>query len=151
MLSTDLYQRIKAAAQTTIEGLALPNAGGVYVQTDLETDSVNIDYPCIVLTSAGLTETLGPGDNLMFQWVFPVNLFIEDNTGKGVLQNEGAYTGWRKAIFNRFHQRRLDPSLLLDYVSCMVEPRAMFDVRLPQYQRVQSSMLLKFEAWENRF
>jgi hypothetical protein len=153
--SNDLYSRVKLGVVATLKALNLssPGIGGVYSQPDVDTDSTNISFPCIVCVYTGLTEEVLGGDSELRQYNWPVGLMVLDNIGKGVLGNESMYTGWRKQITDAFHQQKLMNAgqAVAGVANCIVMPRLIFDVRLPQFQRVQSSLLIKVEAWESRY
>jgi len=147
--SRDLYQRIKDAVVSEIMGLNLGAANGIgtKVYSQLDVDSSNLNYPCISVITAGLTERLLPGNREDRGYDWPVGVMLLDDPGAKVHQNESMYVQWRKQIADTFHQKRLE----VDGVAGgKVTGRVIFDPRLPQYAAVRSSLLLRFESYEYR-
>lgn len=172
LVQNDLYARIKSAVVNTLQYWIdnpypiksipqgafyqrLQGCGGVYSQPDYDTDSMNVDYPCIMCVYSGLREEYAGGDTVSSAYIWPVGVMIVDNTGKGVLTNEGTYTGWRKDIADIFHQQKLfdyddsgHQSLVQEVCGGLVTANLIFDMKNQKFLNVQSALLLKFEAWE---
>lgn len=148
-MSTDLWPRIKTAVVTTIAAL---NLGGIEARVkgliDVALDPNNLEYPCIVAVTAGLMEETVAGDTLYRHTWYPIGLMLLYKGNLKQEELEPVILGARKGIFDAFHDKRL--AGVAEVQACQVQPKMAFDPRLPQYELVRSSLLLRFLAREAR-
>lgn len=148
-MSTDLWPRIKAAAVAKIAAL---NLGGIENRVksliDVERDANNVEYPLIAAVTAGLIEEPAGGDTLYRHCWYPVGIMLLYKGNLKEVELESIILGARKGILDVFHEKRL--AGVAEVQTCEVKPKMAFDPRLPQYELVRSSLLLRFLAREAR-
>lgn len=159
MATDELYWTIKVAAGNAIVGLDLPGIGEkVYGQLipgdksgyQFSTGKVlDMKFPCVLLTSEGETEEFLPGDSEGIAGRFPQRCWIADINDPGRHKDERIYLAARKTIMATFHQRKLAGCGAVRSVT--VDPRVIFDPRLPNYQHIVSGMVVRFEWGQKRY
>jgi hypothetical protein len=143
---TAAYDAIKDACVAVVNDLELPGLAGGVQRMLVADDTVNVALPCVVVTSEGEQERLTGGDTLLKEVEFPVRVFVLDRAQlKGASKDlDAKYTGWRGAIIDAFQQERLAG---LVGVTCMIDPRVIYDPKQPEYQFVVSGFVARFTAW----
>lgn len=121
----------------------------VYSQIDADSDTANIDYPCIVLTTAGLRRRLLPGDSRLRQYEYPVGFLLLDRPGAMAKahEKERLYNTWLKQIDDAIYQRRLSSLAVVD---TRIEPWDTFEQRPPKFEYVRSRGVIWCEVFDDR-
>jgi hypothetical protein len=159
MAVDDLYWTIKTAAGTAIVNLDLPGIGvrvyGQLIPGDksgysfADSKTVDIKFPAVLLTSEGETEEFLPGDSEGIAGRFPQRCWIADVVDPGMHAKERIYLGARKTLMKTFHQQKLVGCPAVRTMT--VDPRVIFDPRLPHYQFVVSGFVVRFEWGQKRY
>lgn len=162
MSAEDIYARLKAGVVQSIKELELEGGGlahdigdKVYSLMSPGNRTGIKSYPAVIVTTFGQVESRHSATNMSENWWRPVAVFIVTNEGAGVVTIEEKILTWRTAIMRLFQQPVRDlPDALRSAVpelcDCVVEPAAIFDGNMQEYQGVASSLVVKPLTTERR-
>ena len=121
----------------------------VYSQIDADNDTTNLDYPCIVLTTAGLRRRLLPGDSRLRQYEYPIGFLLLDRPGAMAKahEKEALYNTWLKQVDDAIYQRRMSS---LSVVDTRIEPWDTFEQRPQKFEYVRSRGVIWCEVFDDR-
>lgn len=154
-MSSDLFSRIKAGAKTKMESLQLKTDDDlttvqIYTQIDIDRDKMGIQFPCIVLATASLSEQMEEeaSDTEVVSIKWPVGVAIMERDSKKDSTLEPQYLRWRRTIIENFRDQRLTG--VPEVYRCTFSPQAIF-ANVPDLELIQSSFILWFHALEGRY
>ena len=111
-------------------------------------DDTEFKYPCVSVHVAGLSETEGPGLNMLDDITYPARIMFYDVHAKTDHRPLPKYERWRQAVARSFrnqHVPGVTPSIQIK-----VEPLLIADLELPQYQHYAGGLLLRCSVREPR-
>ena len=105
-----LHYRIKTAVVEAIKGLELGDGTALEindnVQSQIEPDTSNLKYPCVVVAHTPGSERDNNGTTQQKWLIYPVLVLILDAETARFHANEDTYLTWRKQIWDLFNDRR---------------------------------------------
>lgn len=121
--------------------LALPGCRRVW-SDEAWLEAANKDYPCVALTTEGLSEFEQPGLDGLDLIGHPVRVSICDKTElRDTLKLRQRYEPWRQRISDAFRWAKL-PGVSANYLQTTVEHLDIADARNPQYMGFVSALIL---------
>lgn len=135
-----LATRCRDAVVAVVQSLPLDGLRGVLEKP--YPDAVNADFPAVWVTADGVRESVAAGLNNTNDIGYPVRVLILDRHHQRDLKAlREKYEPWRALLVEVFQNKRLPG--VPESVQCLVEPLAILDPNLPQYQFVVSGLVVR--------
>lgn len=135
----DRFKALNLPAYGSGPGYMAPLAGRVYHQ--IEPDESNLAYPCLVLTPAGLAETIADDTNAADLVGYPVAVGICEKNGRAQHDKLAAVEYWRHRLVSAVRVPRLPG--VPELVRMTVEPAPVVPATLPLFLHLVSRFTVR--------
>lgn len=103
-----VHERCLVMVKDRIDSLELPGlAGGVFIR-QMGGRPLTLQFPCIVLTIAGLSETDEGGTNLHDHVGYPIGVQVAERCAATADEHRGRHLSWRNRIRNAVNHQHWD-------------------------------------------